>query len=361
MKQVIMKRKHLRIVIWIFSLLLLLLLLYIGKINGYSLTERNVIRNSYPSIEGEVIYQQEFNNNKKLVVWKTEQMNYAKLVETKWGIFHRVSAISELSSSEPNDPIKRTWSAHLNSKKKYDTIFAAEVVNPDIKKVIVSNDQMDDLIPEDLNEIRGNSTLVIELNVKDGFAASYNELNNGDVGNFVFRGLNEKGEIITGIKPSEQPSEQSSVTPTPQEDILYTNNKLGFSLRFPISWKDYYSIVDQDNETGIDVYFIGKSMASKNEDDEYSTVRGLYLFSIASESSILDSMDSLDSISEVGTSQSIKYVSYTGTDCSICILNDTVVDADVNEQNLMSNDWTKVTEMLTDKDAVIHSFESINK
>ncbi|MNP53625.1 hypothetical protein D3C76_1481130 [compost metagenome] len=63
----------------------------------------------------------------------------------------------------------------------------------------------------------------------------------------------------------------------------------------------------------------------------------------------------------MGTTHGTKYVSYTGTDCSICILNDEGADADVNEQNLMSNDWTKVTEMLTDKDAVIHSFESINK
>ncbi|WDH96237.1 hypothetical protein PUW24_18940 [Paenibacillus urinalis] len=78
----------------------------------------------------------------------------------------------------------------------YDTIFGVESDNPEIKRVIISNDNIDNVISYDMDEIKENSTVFIELILEDGFAASYNELNTKDASGFIFRGLNDKGEIL---------------------------------------------------------------------------------------------------------------------------------------------------------------------
>ncbi|CAG7619431.1 hypothetical protein ACFQI7_03285 [Paenibacillus allorhizosphaerae] len=192
-----MDRKVLRRAI--FLIVLLSLIIYIFKNSGYSIIDNKVIRNSYPSKDGEVIYEKDYEN-KKTVIWKTDTGYYVKLVEAKWGILYHVPNVAELQPMSPligkEGDIKRTWSASLNSNKMYDTIFAVESDNPEIKSIIVSNDNIERVISYDFDEIKENSTVFIELNLEDGFAASYNELNTKDAGGFIFRGVNEKGEII---------------------------------------------------------------------------------------------------------------------------------------------------------------------
>ncbi|MBE9917117.1 hypothetical protein G8C92_24155 [Paenibacillus donghaensis] len=163
---------------------------------GYSLNEKSVLLKSFPFQNGHVVYQKEFGNN-KIVIWDTGDKKYAKVVKVAWGMLYQVRNISEMLPREPNDFISRTWSASLNSTGRYETIFAVEAKNPDIEKVIISNDNIDHEISNQLKEIKQKSSVYIELKVQDGFAVSYNELPMNDVGNFVFRGLDHKGQIIT--------------------------------------------------------------------------------------------------------------------------------------------------------------------
>ncbi|WP_046226942.1 hypothetical protein [Paenibacillus dauci] len=180
-------------------LALIFIIVYAFKNSGYSLVEQAAIRNSFPFQDGTKVYENEETDN-QTVIWKTDNGYYAKLVESKWGFLYHVSNVSMLQVLSPlngkEGDIERTWSANLNSDNKYDTIFAVKSNNPEIKKVIISNDNIDDNISTDIHEIKKESTLFMELNLENGFAATYKELNVNDAGGFVFRGVNEKGKVI---------------------------------------------------------------------------------------------------------------------------------------------------------------------
>ncbi|MBD7969233.1 hypothetical protein [Paenibacillus gallinarum] len=184
----------------ILLIVLLLLINYLFNNSGFYITESKAIRDSYPYKNGDVIYEKEYEN-KKIIILKTSDVNYVKLIGFKLGMFYHVSNIAELYFMTPligkEGDIKRTWSASLNSNELYETMIAVESENPEIKRVIVSNDNIDNVILDDLEEIKENSTVFLELKLEDGFATSYLELYSKDVGGFIFRGVNEKGEIIT--------------------------------------------------------------------------------------------------------------------------------------------------------------------
>jgi hypothetical protein len=183
----------------IFIFVLFLLFIYIFSNSGYSFIENTAIKNSFPSQAGEVIYEKEYYK-KKTVIWRTVNSHYVKLLEKKWGILYHVSNVAELQPMSPligkEGDIKRTWSASLKSKEMYETIFAVESVNPEIIKVLISNDNIDSEISKEVDQIKQDSTVFIELTLEDGFAAAYKELSIKDAGGFIFRGVNDKGEII---------------------------------------------------------------------------------------------------------------------------------------------------------------------
>ncbi|WDH84777.1 hypothetical protein [Paenibacillus urinalis] len=183
----------------IFFVVILAIVFFILYRYGYSLNEKQALRISYPFTDGDVVYNKKFENN-KAVIWETENFNYVKQVEIKLGFLYQVSNVAVLQSMQPligtEGELMGTWSARLNSRNMYDTIFGVESDNPEIKRVIISNDNIDNVISYDMDEIKENSTVFIELNLEDGFAASYNELNTNDAGGFIFRGVNNKGEIL---------------------------------------------------------------------------------------------------------------------------------------------------------------------
>lgn len=183
----------------IFFVVILAIVFFILYRYGYSLNEKQALRISYPFTDGDVVYNKKFENN-KAVIWETENFNYVKQVEIKLGFLYQVSNVAVLQSMQPligtEGELMGTWSARLNSRNMYDTIFGVESDNPEIKRVIISNDNIDNVISYDMDEIKENSTVFIELNLEDGFAASYNELNTKDASGFIFRGVNDKGEIL---------------------------------------------------------------------------------------------------------------------------------------------------------------------
>lgn len=183
----------------IFFVVILAIVFFILYRYGYSLNEKQALRISYPFTDGDVVYNKKFENN-KAVIWETENFNYVKQVEIKLGFLYQVSNVAVLQSMQPligtEGELMGTWSARLNSRNMYDTIFGVESDNPEIKRVIISNDNIDNVISYDMDEIKENSTVFIELILEDGFAASYNELNTKDASGFIFRGVNDKGEIL---------------------------------------------------------------------------------------------------------------------------------------------------------------------
>lgn len=169
----------------------------------------------------------------------------------------------------------------------------------------------------------------------------------------------KQNSTSTSTPTTTKQDEQKDIKPS-QDNTQYTNKELGFSLKIPESWKDSYRIVESDDGTGIDFYFIGKSKTSQAELEDSPSVKGLYLFSIATEASIQDSEELVDSLVDVGTTHGTKYVSFTGTDCSICTLKDEETEADSNELELMKADWQKVSMMMDEKETVLKSFQSID-
>lgn len=136
------------------------------------------------------------------------------------------------------------------------------------------------------------------------------------------------------------------------EHISYTNSTLGFSLTIPNTWKDFYTIYEWAD--GIDFYFIGESDASQGFDTQ--PLKGLYLFSIGKENYVQENGDFLDGITQIGTIEGYKFYSYTGTDCSMCILKDETMDYSSEELNKMNNDWEKAVVMSSEKEIVLSSF-----
>ena len=181
-----------------FSLLILLLLgMYFGPsvFGGYALTEHSAIRYTLPNQDGEVVFEKEIED-KKIIVWDTGKVNYVKLIENASGIFKRVTNVNSISGETIDEKMKVTWSGvEIAESEFYDVIFAAVVLDKEIEKVIVSNEQGDKKNTP-LSIVEEQSTVFIEMDVKDGFAAHYSKLPNEDIGSFSFRGINSDGKIV---------------------------------------------------------------------------------------------------------------------------------------------------------------------
>ncbi|USB33396.1 hypothetical protein [Paenibacillus sp. YPG26] len=189
---------------WSIALIAVLMLItyFLMNNSGFYITEDRALRGSYPYTEGEVVFKKAYKD-KNIIVWKTPSGSFAKVIEPMWGIFYYVSQSAQLSPIRSmtwrEGDLERTWSASLNSNEKYETVLAARSDNPEIKRVVVSNDNIDNA-SEDLEEIKKNSTVFIELKLENGTAASWVELDPQNTGEFVFRGINEKGKIVTLVR-----------------------------------------------------------------------------------------------------------------------------------------------------------------
>ena len=174
---------------------LILVVLYVVHLNGYRLSEESAIRNSYPNQSGEIVYEKEFNP-KKVIIWDTGNGKYVKLINNDWGILHRVTEISGIGGTTLDEKMKFTWSSTLKENKYYDTLFAVEILDPKIVKVIVSNERNNGSLLS-LDEAKEQSTVYVEMDVLNGYAAHYRYLHTSDVGAFIFRGLDSEGNVLS--------------------------------------------------------------------------------------------------------------------------------------------------------------------
>lgn len=183
-------RKH------IILLIAILILIFFGPgLFGYSYTEKAALEKSYPNQEGEIVHENKLNEMYKLIIWDSASMKHVKLLKQKWGFLHRVDDIAQISSRYGEEKMKRTWSASLVDDKKYRTIFGVEVMDHHIVKVIVTNEGYNEH-PVSLEEAKIQSTVYLDMSVRNGYASELLYLPPQDAGQFVFRGINAKGEVI---------------------------------------------------------------------------------------------------------------------------------------------------------------------
>lgn len=176
---------------------IVLLIIYFGPqvAGGYSYSASLAIQHSLPNQDGEVVFEKDFGN-KKVVIVDTAIGSFVKLIDKKFGIFYRASSVELIEGKTPQGKMKITWSASQKNDQQYDSLFAAEILDDDIVKVIVTNESQQETI-KSLLEARKESSIFIEMKVKNGYAAHYSQLNNSDAGNFVFRGINAEGDVIS--------------------------------------------------------------------------------------------------------------------------------------------------------------------
>lgn len=174
---------------------LILLALFVGHLNGYKLTEESAIRHSYPNQSGEIVYEKEFDQ-KKVVIWDAGTAKYVKLLNKDWGILYRTTVISGIGGTTLDEKMKFSWTATLKEDKYYDTLFAVEVLDTKIVKVIVSNERNNEKVLS-VDEAKEQSTVYVEMDVLNGYAAHYRYLHTLDVGAFIFRGLDAKGNVLS--------------------------------------------------------------------------------------------------------------------------------------------------------------------
>lgn len=163
--------------------------------SGYSFTESRAIAKWNTNKDSRIVYTKNVGNIKLLISNESNGKNVI-FMERKWGLLYKASNKAMLSRRSDTDKISRTWSGSLVSDKKYDTIIAAEIFDTHIKKVIVSNDNIDGQILESLDDIKKASTFFVELEVDHGYAVHYALLDPEDVGAYVFRGVDDSGRII---------------------------------------------------------------------------------------------------------------------------------------------------------------------
>lgn len=104
--------------------------------------------------------------------------------------------VGGIGRATPKEKMKIAWSASERDEKHYDSLFAAEIMDDSLVKVVVTNADLEEESTS-LAEAKKQSTVVIEMDVKHGYAAHHSYLNHSDAGDFVFHGLNEKGEVIS--------------------------------------------------------------------------------------------------------------------------------------------------------------------
>ncbi|WP_336773412.1 hypothetical protein [Paenibacillus sp. MMO-58] len=153
----------------IFLLVICLFVIYFGVKGGYTFSKANALKNSNLLHGGESVYDITSGTN-TIVIWKTARYDQVVLVKKKWGFLYRVEDVSQMypSVSEPNT-LFRTWSAQMNSKKRYEAIIAAQTLDPKVKSIVVSNDSLDEGIADHMEEIKNSSTFFIEVPVTNGF------------------------------------------------------------------------------------------------------------------------------------------------------------------------------------------------
>jgi len=144
------------------------------------------------------------------------------------------------------------------------------------------------------------------------------------------------------------------------QTIVYKNEKLGFELAFPESWRGWY-VINEIRENAVEVAFYGKSKTSTVEFLEEDGKPGLHMFFVANEAFIEES-PFLDGIEEIGTVGAMKFYYATTTDWPLGVLFDGGMSSDTNDETetlLIISDFEKAMQMTDEVGDIILTFKAI--
>ena len=105
-----------------------------------------------------------------------------------------------------------------------------------------------------------------ETTTEDGSSQENNSTTQSENKNSEEKSKESNKNTSTEKPKSQQPTTQTPVTPPKTETAepqVYTNNNLGFSITFPASWKDKYTVKEADN--GIYVFMKLQNSQSTSE------------------------------------------------------------------------------------------------
>jgi hypothetical protein len=176
----------------------------------------------------------------------------------------------------------------------------------------------------------------------------------------IFLGLSGCEKSVTppddlAVPDSAEAGDEPDIEP--EQGIVYRNEKLGFELTFPESWRGWY-VINEMNENVIEVAFYGKSKTSTVEFFDKFDIRGRHMFFVGNETFADEPF--LDSVEEIGKVDAVKFYYGTRTDCAVCVLSDVeTFSEDEKEIALAKADLEKAMQMLDDVNDILKTFKSI--
>lgn len=184
MKKNILKRSLLILIVVVVAILFI-------RTSGYAFSESGAIALNNTNKSGEILYSKKFGKTSLLIVREGFTKNLIE-VKRKWHGLYKVNRKRELLPSG-TDKMNRTWSSDSYPNNKYETIIAAEILDSDVKKVILSNG---DMSLKNINEIKTNSTFYRELAVDNGYIVHYEITDFDDTTSYIFRLIDGNDNII---------------------------------------------------------------------------------------------------------------------------------------------------------------------
>lgn len=90
-------------------------------LGGYAYNEAEAIRHFHPAYTGDKLYEK-IEDGHKWIVWHDGHIKIATVIESKWGLLHKVMNAVTLERRSAEDPFVRTWSASHRGDGMYDTL-----------------------------------------------------------------------------------------------------------------------------------------------------------------------------------------------------------------------------------------------
>lgn len=169
------------------------------SIHGYVLTEQKALSSLLGPSKGDAVYKKKVDKEHTLLMYRNGEYEECILMSTRLGIWYRADRSISLSMRNPEDSIDYNWSASSNSNGNYDVIFAVKIKDPQIKRVVVSNDGIDGDTSDSeeyFDDTINLASVKMDLVLMNGYGMAYKEITMGESTAFVFRGLDAKGKII---------------------------------------------------------------------------------------------------------------------------------------------------------------------
>ncbi|MFC4811350.1 hypothetical protein [Paenibacillus sp. GCM10023250] len=144
-----------------------------------------------------VVYERALGSD-RVAILSNGSRSKAQIVHRKWGLLYEHGTSVEMAALPGRESVRYAWfsAGAGEADGKIGVVFAAESLDPAVKTVIISNDTLEH--PANAADVKGASTVYVELEVGGKYAIAAKELGGKDVGSFVVRAADANGKILAG-------------------------------------------------------------------------------------------------------------------------------------------------------------------